>query len=145
MRTKIIFSAAAFFAAFGASNAHACSSGFLADLACRAGIIDQRTANTLDGIHAGLGNPLDHAAPAIAEWAVPGSGAIIGGVQQLNSFGGTLGGGFQPAPAARPMPEMGNYCLTPSGEYGPGPVYPVGSSCAVDHGFLGVEFGYVIR
>lgn len=70
------------FASAGVSSASAgCSSGFLADLACQAGLIDKQTANNLDAAHAAAGRPLDHAANqaagAAANYVVPGSGVYV--------------------------------------------------------------------
>jgi hypothetical protein len=41
---------------------------------------------------------------------------------------------FRPAPGAAGPPQvrMGNFCGTPQGVFGPGPINPVGSSCHVD-------------
>ena len=52
--TKKLIVAAALAASLAAPAAHACSSGFLADLACRAGLIDKKTANGLDRVNDGL-------------------------------------------------------------------------------------------
>ncbi|WP_377811160.1 hypothetical protein ABNQ38_33830 (plasmid) [Azospirillum sp. A29] len=64
-----------FAATLGSSQAaFACSSGFLADLACRAGIIKKETAQDLDRRHAQMGRPLDSAYRAGLNSVVPGAG-----------------------------------------------------------------------
>jgi hypothetical protein len=62
----------------GSTSAHAdCSPGFLANLACQAGIIDEETANDLDAWHEDMGRPFDHAvnraAGAAVDSSVPGA------------------------------------------------------------------------
>jgi hypothetical protein len=82
-----------------------CSPGFIADVLCQTGVINQSTANTLDGVHAAIGAPLN----------------------QLNPL---QGGGFQPQPMLQPTPpvRLGNVCVTNVGGY-PGPFNPVGTPC----------------
>ena len=122
----------------GTSAAYAqCSSGFIANALCELGVIDKPTANALDDVHKGLGNPLDHAAPGIAEWMVPGSGAIVGGLQQFNAPSSSSS-----SPSS--FEATGNYCRTSSGDYGPGPVQPLGSYCFA-FGPWGPEDGFVVQ
>jgi hypothetical protein len=124
-----------------------CSSGFIANALCNAGVIDKQTANTLDRGHQVLGNPLDRAAPVIAESVVPGSGAVIGSMQQYNRIKRHYlpGRGSHaprpqlrptPGPQAWPQPQMafGNFCHTPAGRFGPGRVAPIGSQCTCSFG-----------
>ena len=55
-----------------------CSPGFLANLACGAGIINKETANTLDGFHAQIGNSLDRGGAFVAQYyGVPVSGSCM--------------------------------------------------------------------
>lgn len=73
---------------------------FIPDVLCRTGVVNRQTANTLGGIYARLGNPLDRLNP----------------IQN---------GGFIPA---IPIPSlaMGNRCVAQVGAF-PGPSNPVGS------------------
>ena len=92
-------------------GAQACSSGFFADVACRAGLIDKQTANGLDAAHAGMGRPLDHmanqAAGAAANYIAPGSGPYVTQGLELRDqytrggFGGAQTGGFRTKEATR--------------------------------------------
>jgi hypothetical protein len=51
------------------SGAYArCSSGEIANFLCDAGVINKPTANGLDGAHAAVGNPLDRAGAAAAQY-----------------------------------------------------------------------------
>lgn len=51
-----------------------CSSGFIADALCQAGVIDQQTANTADAWNAATGQPVDNAIYDGMDDFVPGSG-----------------------------------------------------------------------
>ena len=119
---KAIKVSAALIALFGlgavnTASAGICTKGFLADALCITGLIDQETAQGLDRLHDDFGNPLN----------------------QLNPFDQGGRGG------ARPMPlPMGNFCITPAGRFGPGPVNPLGSPCWA-HGPWGPVNGYVGR
>src|SRR5436190_7807190 len=67
-----------------AGSAYAdCSPGFLANLTCEAGIIDEDTANTLDDVNAALGNPVDHAIAEGADVFLPGAGQAMEGYWEL--------------------------------------------------------------
>ncbi|MFG1342493.1 hypothetical protein [Xanthobacter autotrophicus] len=123
-----------------------CSSGFIADVLCQTGVIDRQTANTLDGVHAGMGRPLDHlanqAAGAAANYAAPGSGQVVTqGLElrdQWNRSGGMGSPGVgmpQPIPPAQSYPPLwaangnfGNVCYTQAGAF-PGPMNPIGMPC----------------
>ena len=52
-------------AATHAAHAKKCSPGFIANLACKTGIISKKKANTLDQIHRRIGKPLDRAGRVI--------------------------------------------------------------------------------
>ncbi|WP_156612855.1 hypothetical protein [Ensifer sp. Root142] len=105
-----------------------CSSGFLADVLCQTGVINQDTANGLDQVHKGVGNPLDNVVPSF-----PGGFAQpVGGPQ------------FQP-PQANNVPQVawGNYCVTQWGA-AYGAANPVGTPCtAIINGYP--VMGYVGR
>lgn len=116
-----------------------CSPGFLANIGCELGVIDQQTANGLDAAHAAAGRPLDHAANqaagAAANWVVPGSGPYVTqGLEFRDQW--NRSGGFRPAGSAfpggmnAPIPnrQMGNICYTQAGAYS-GPFNLVGSGC----------------
>ncbi len=94
--------------------------GFLADVGVATGIITPGQADTLDDVHARLGAP-------------------------LNQFNPLNQGGFQPAqpPAPQFAPRLGNFCATPQGVFGPGPLNPVGMPCHAPTPW-GVFFGQVI-
>jgi hypothetical protein len=50
-----------------------CSPGFLANLACQTGLINKQTANGLDQVNAGLGNPI-----SLGHLCVTAAGAFAG-------------------------------------------------------------------
>src|SRR6266436_1081785 len=85
--------------------------GFLADTFIRP--FNPGLADLADGVHKGLGNPLD----------------------QLNPI--RPGGGFASAQGPAPGPVMGNRCATPVGAYW-GPFNPVGMACGANtpYGFF---------
>ncbi|WP_037456464.1 hypothetical protein [Sinorhizobium fredii] len=118
-----------------------CSSGFLADAACRLGIVSKETANTMDEVHALAGNPLDQ--------------MVSGGNANNGAGGGMPQPQFQPQrqfqgqfqqpqmyPPVQPM-ILGNVCVTQWGAAF-GPPNPVGAPCtAIINGRpIG---GYVVR
>lgn len=135
----------------GTTSAFAdCSSGFIANALCQAGVIDKNTANTADRIHAGMGRPLDHlanqAAGAGANYILWGSGPAVTQAlearDQWNRSGGMGAPGApgmgmpQPIPLAQPLPPVspaswnfGNVCYTQAGAF-PGPINPIGMQCA---------------
>lgn len=87
-----------------------------------------------DDLHDASGNPLDQAAPIIAEGVLPGSGVFVAGAQQMqrafNNFqggGAAPGGSWSQQKQSRPM---GNVCLTQFGRSAPGPYQPIGTSCS---------------
>lgn len=96
--------AIAAFGMAGSAQAGSCSSGFLADLACQAGLIDQDTAQSLDAANKALGQPVDQAVYAGMDYVVPGSGTAARGYAQLQQRGsrGNRGG---PAPQYQPAPQ----------------------------------------
>lgn len=97
------------FSIAAASTASAnCSPGFLADVACDLGIINQSTANDLDGVHAAIGRPLDNLARPFNN--PPGSPA-----RPQVAFG-------------QPQVALGNICYTQAGPVA-GPFNPIGSAC----------------
>ena len=149
----------------GATSAQAgCSKGFIADLACRAGVINKQTANGLDAVHAGIGRPLDRMAPAIGGMVAGPVGAGIGTVWQqqdqlrrqaeqsqrfiggYNQSGGYQGGGYRPVSQSLPMPSesaFGTFCATQYGAAAMAPS-PVGYRCLVPTNYGPVE-GIVVQ
>lgn len=137
--------------------AHACSPGFLADLACRAGIIDQTTANTLDGLNRDLGKPVEQGfALGLDTFLAPGAGRAFLGTQGMGDapqMGNPMSLFSQPQvgrashPGLPPLPpqpiNFGNVCATINGGFYPGPMNPVGMPCTA-FGPWGPEQGQVI-
>src|SRR5689334_14728043 len=82
--------------------------GFLADIGVATGLIDESTADRLDGVHHNLGAPLNQLNP------LSGGGDFRAATPQV------------PVPPQMPMSPMGNRCMTPVGVFGPGPFQPVG-------------------
>jgi hypothetical protein len=122
----IAIAAMAFYSTVSTPAVAKCSSGFLANAACQAGIIDKQTANGLDAAHAAAGRPLDHlanqAAGAAANYFVPGSGPYVTqGLEYRDMYNrGQLPGQqhFAPEPHAQPM-----YRPLPQPVYAPPPYY----------------------
>ncbi|MDG4886862.1 MULTISPECIES: hypothetical protein [unclassified Mesorhizobium] len=119
---RIMIAIAAVTTSVAATNAHA--EGFLAGLGRDLGLYDENTRQALDGIHTALNKPLD----------------------QLNPFGN---GGNVPVPSPSPtwqpqMQQMGNFCMTQAGRFGPGPMNPLGSPCQAFTQW-GVQTGWVSR
>jgi len=84
MKKVMIIATAAVSALAMSGAAHAkCSSGFIANALCEAGVIDKDTANAADRVHADIGRPLDRmgneAAAAASDYFVPGSGQYVRG------------------------------------------------------------------
>jgi hypothetical protein len=113
-------------------SATANAGGFLADTFIRP--FSPEAADAADQANAALGNPVDHAAAAAADYFVPGSGrALEAGwaIQRSGILNGapSVGGGPIGQPRSFPMqPRLGNVCVTPAGNY-PGPFNPVGAFC----------------
>lgn len=142
-----VIASTALISMFSIGAANACSSGFLADLACRAGVINQDQAHALDAAHAAMGRPLDHmanqAAGAAVNYVAPGAGVYVTqGLEMRDQFNrGGFGNGMG-APVGGPIPvnapmmpppppvALGNMCGTPYGAV-PYPLAPVGSFCQV--------------
>lgn len=153
-RFAFAFTALAFSAGISGA-AHACSPGFLADLACRAGIIDQATANGLDDLNKALGKPVEQgAAIALDTFVAPGTGRAFLGTQGMGAVP-QMGGQMSLLPQGSPFPQqgltplppqpanLGNICATMSGYY-PGPFNPVGMPCTAFTPW-GVEGGVVVN
>ena len=115
---KIILAAVAAMSTLGFSGvAHAnCSPGFLADVACQMGIIDQDTANTFDRANAAAGQPVDNAVYRGMDYLVPGSGGAAQTYAQMRQRG-MFNGAPQPVPQA-PAPQF------VPGPMGPSPFQP---------------------
>jgi hypothetical protein len=64
--------------------------------------------------------------------------------QQSGRFGRTSTANFPPMQPPMPALVLGNFCATPAGMFGPGPVQPVGSSCNAYTPF-GPVFGMVVN
>lgn len=143
--TKLAFAAAAFTTA---GTAHACSSGFLADLACQAGIIDQNTAQTLDRLNAQTGQPVDNAIYQGMDALVPGAGTVARGYAGMQNRGSPFPAPqtpvYAPAPTYAPQkgynpgynpgyaaPAMTLQCNTPMGNVVIGVPMQAGSPCWV--------------
>lgn len=136
--------------------AHACSSGFIADALCQAGIIDQNTANTLDGINA-QGKFVERGVATVLDtYVAPGAGGAylmtqgIGGGPQIGGQTSSVPQGSHVPQVSQvlntfpmPSPTLGNLCWTMSGYY-PGPFTPVGMPCTAFTPF-GVEGGVVVN
>jgi hypothetical protein len=100
----------------------------------------------LDQLNHNLGNPVDHTIAAGANAVVPGSGVALEGAWAVQRSGILNSDGFRPAQPGGPAPglALGNFCATPVGIFGPGPLNPVGSGCNVNT-FNGVVFGQVVQ
>jgi hypothetical protein len=73
-----------------------CSPGFLANLACQAGVINKQTANGLDQVNAGLGNPVSLGHVCVtAAGAFGGPANPIGMACQAMTPNGLLAGTIQ--------------------------------------------------
>ena len=96
--SKFAASAVLAAATLGASSAaHAeCSSGFFANLACEAGIIDQQTAQTADRLNAQMGQPFDHGVTQAMDVFVPGSGTAVEAYWAAQRAAGQFTGAPQP-------------------------------------------------
>lgn len=154
-RFALAFTALAFSAGISGS-AHACSSGFIADVFCQAGVIDQNTANTLDGINA-QGKFVERGVATVLDSYVgPGAGEaylMTQGIGSSSQMGSPMG--LFPQPQAShasqlgltPLPSQhisfGNVCATINGGFYPGPMNPIGTPCTA-LGPWGPEPGQVI-
>ena len=80
---KIVTMVGVIAVAFTSVQAQArCSSGFIANLLCENGIVDQQTANRADRVHALSGNPLDRVPGAVLTYIHPAAGAAYEANQQ---------------------------------------------------------------
>ena len=130
------------------ASVHAQAEGFLGGLiedvcgGCGVG-------RTLDEINANLGQPVDHAAAAVADAFVPGAGQAaeaywaLRRAQEAAQRGQRIVSNGMPG-AAMPGGVMGNFCGTQMGRFGPGPWNPVGTPCNVMTPY-GPTFGSVIQ
>lgn len=81
------------------------------------GVISEEQRSALDGAHAAIGNPLDHAANAAATYYAPGS---VQAYQQLQQASGA----FQPPPIVPPIvrnPSVSQPYPVAAPSYGPAP------------------------
>lgn len=139
--TKIVAAALFTSATFGLSTAaHAeCSSGFLANLACEAGLIDQQTAQAADRLNAQMGQPVDHAITQGMDAVVPGSGTAVEAYWAAQRAAGRFSSA--PPPGGYPVQNPGfpgtpfqqpNYvytCHTPQGSFTYAQPLIAGSQC----------------
>lgn len=127
---KMFYLAAALAASVAGISAPANAKGFLSGIA---DAIVPGSGEVLDNIHDSMARPLNGvwvgAATAGAEWGLPGSGPIVGGIVSRNNPVGFPGGQGGPVFAQQPM---GNFCYTQAGRFGPGPVNPLGSPCTAN-------------
>ncbi|GLS29315.1 hypothetical protein SAMN04488498_113119 [Mesorhizobium albiziae] len=139
MNRKALFIAAAMLSTASATEAFAdCSSGFIANVLCETGVINQETANGLDGIHAGMGRPIEtQILPGVADAFYPGSGNALRAWDQMNRGGGFGGGIPTPNGGGHRQAQFGNFCFTALGRAGPGHAQPVGSFCTDNYGYPG--------
>lgn len=128
--------------------------GFLGDFINQ---VAPGVGTALDQVNAQLGNPVDHAAAALADTYVPGLGTAAEAnwaLQRMQNGGGggavqqpgrgfaqpafapqvvqQPGRGFAPPAFAPQQMAMGNFCMIPgAGDFGPGPIQPVGTPCFI--------------
>ncbi len=124
--------------------ARGCSSGFLTSLACDVGIIDKKTAKTIDRAHAQMGNPLDSVPGRVLDSYAPGAGTFYDAVRPYpGPYNPTPASypqpqGYAPGPMySQPMPQMSGVCVTPAGSNFIG-MAPVGTPC-----WLNTPYGQV--
>ena len=136
--TQLISTAAIVFATLGVTTAHA--GGFLADTFIRPFSPD--AADAADRLNHQFGNPVDHSIAAGANVIVPGSGAVLEGGWAIQRSG-ILNPRRQSAPRGTPIRQVamttGNFCVTPAGRFGPGPMNALGSPC-----YVRTQFGTVV-
>ena len=121
---------------FSVGNAAACDltkGGFLAGVVKCVAPPLAPVADAADRMNGALGNPVDHAIAAGANVFVPGSGTALEAGWAIQRSGVLNGVGQVPQHV-----PMGNFCLTPSGRFGPGPMQPIGSFCQA-----GTPWGFV--
>lgn len=106
--------AAALLGISSAANAD-CSSGFIANVLCQSGVIDQQTARDLDRANAALGQPVDNAIYSGMDYVVPGSGTAARAWPQVRGAIPHSGGQGPAAPDGSYYPQTG----APGGAYYP--------------------------
>lgn len=135
MKLNAIAAASFLAATLVASNAQA--GGFLADVFVKP--FSPELAATLDGINHVAGNPVDHFIARGVDTVIPGGGAAMELNWEFQKMQDRLNSRPQNTGSA-----MGNYCDTPAGIFGPGPVNPIGSYCWADTAWGPVD-GVVTR
>jgi hypothetical protein len=145
----------------GMTTAQACnlnSGGFLAALVECAAPSAGPAARTLDRLNGQVGNPVDHAIANGMNAVVPGSGTALEAGWAIQRSGVLNQPQFQqqgvPQQQTNGRPprhvsfqehnNLGNFCSTPAGRFGPGPVDYLGSNCWA-HSNYGVVYGFVSR
>jgi hypothetical protein len=116
--------------------------GFISDTFIRP--LSSDLADKADAVNHDLGNPVDHAIAGAAESVVPGSGTALEGAWALqrSRILPPMNSGFG---APRPGGQvLGNFCMTSVGRFGPGPLNPVGMSCAANTP-VGVVVGQITQ
>ena len=150
--TKISKIAVAVAVAIGASGlagaASACDApGFLANLACQTGVIDNDTAHTLDRANAAAGQPVDNAIYQAMDSYVPGSGTAAGtyarmrqNLPSIPTSAPAPAPSYNPGPGYYPQPQVrfAQVCVTNMGVAPMMQPVPVGGSC-----FVGTPYGPV--
>lgn len=132
---------------FGAVTSSVQACGFVG---CLVNKVAPGVGTALDHANAAAGKPFDHAAAAVANTVVPGSGVAMEGYWAARDAGlvpSIPNRGFQAAPnfngggagsvtqfnGGGYMPvnnvAVGYFCSTPYGRVGPGPANMVGASC----------------
>jgi hypothetical protein len=147
----------------GMTTAYACdlnSGGFLAAVVECAAPSAGPAVRTLDRLNGQMGNPVDHAIANGMNAVAPGSGTALEAgwaIQRSGVFNQPQQPQFQQQGVpqqtnGRPTRQvsfqaqnnMGNFCSTPAGRFGPGPVDYLGNNCWA-HSTYGVVYGFVSR
>lgn len=147
MKTLKTFVATAAVSLLTLSTTGAHAGGWIADTFIKP--LSPELARAADQINHNLGNPVDHAiaagldvmAPGVgsgleAGWAIQRSGVLDG----LPPLSAPMSAPVMRPPVMQPMPQhlVGNFCHTPAGRFGPGPVNNLGAGC-----FVNLPFGPV--
>ena len=152
----------------GMTTAHACdlnSGGFLAALVECTVPSAGPAARVLDRANGALGRPTEKAIAAGMNAVAPGSGTVFLAGQAIQDSGAfnqpqpqqqqqfqqqnvpqqsTGFRGTRQNTSYQAQNNMGNFCSTPAGRFGPGPVDYLGNNCWA-HSTYGVVYGFVSR
>lgn len=123
-------------------SANAMAGGFVGDLIDN---VAPGVGTALNRLNHDAGRPFDHAVAGALEAYVPGAGTALETSWAIRDQMGRTHGVFpgQASPQIQ-QPMLGNFCQTPAGRFGPGPLNPVGTPCNANTPF-GLVWGHVTR